>query len=354
MADQGYADELDPYRDSIMPVDIPGVKSAVDEETTQQFRRSDLFEQSEDDFNLLKGAQSQIIIPIRREEEVIGLILLESVRQDPWSEDIQEFLSRLSDHAAIAIANAQLFLQVQEADLAKSEFVSFVSHELKTPMTSIRGYTDLLLGGAVGELNEAQNNFLNTVRSNVNRMATLVSDLTDISRIESGRLRLEYESVQITGVVAEVVRAQAQGLDEKRQLLKQQIDDDLPPVWGDKTRIIQILTNLLSNANKYTPNEGTITIRAEQHIKEWDQDGGPEVILISVEDTGIGMSEEDQNHIFTKFFRSADPKAREVPGTGLGLSITKNLVEMQGGRIWFESEYGEGTMFRFTLPVSEI
>jgi signal transduction histidine kinase len=354
MAHHGYSDELESFRDSIIPVELPGIKGAVDDESTQQIHRSEFLEQQDKSFTLLKDAQSQIVIPIRREDQVIGLLIIESIRDDPWTEDVQDFLSRLSDHAAIAIANAQLFLQVQEADLAKSEFVSFVSHELKTPMTSIRGYTDLLLGGAVGTINEAQENFLNTVRSNVNRMATLVSDLGDISRIESGRLRLEFASVEITSAVNEVVRSQTQGFEDKGQILKQEISDDLPPVWGDRIRIVQILTNLLSNANKYTPNDGSIIIRAERKVNLWDPEGAPEVVLIAVEDTGIGMANEDQAQIFTKFFRSADPKAREVAGTGLGLNITKYLVEMQGGKIWFESEYGKGTIFSFTMPIAEV
>ncbi len=115
-----------------------------------------------------------------------------------------------------------------------------------------------------------------------------------------------------------------------------------------------MLTNLLSNANKYTLNGGVITIKAERRSNQWDPEGAPEVVLIAVEDTGIGMEEEDQALLFTKFFRSADPRAREVPGTGLGLNITKYLVEMQGGKIWFESEYGKGTTFKFTLPIAEV
>jgi len=354
MADQGYTDELDSLRESMLLLDLPGIKDAIIAESTQQIRRSEFLEQLDQSSTIFKAANSQIVIPIRREDQVIGLIVLESTREEPWTEEVKDFLSRLSDHAAIAIANAQLFMQVQEADLAKSEFVSFVSHELKTPMTSIRGYTDLLLAGAVGNINEAQENFLSTVRSNVIRMATLVSDLADISRIESGRLRLEFASVGILGLVNEVVRAQIQGLEEKGQTLSQQIPDDLPPVWGDRTRIIQVFTNLLSNAQKYTPDGGTITIHAEKCANHWDPDGAPEVVLVAVEDKGIGMTEEDQEHIFTKFFRSADPKAREVPGTGLGLNITKYLVEMQGGKIWFESEYGKGTTFRFTLPIAVV
>lgn len=352
MADQGYGLELDPFRGSLFPIELPGIQQAVSNKTIFQFSFSNINEQPSEKICLLEGAQNQIVIPIQREDQVIGLLLLESKRSDLWMEKTQDFLFRLTDHAAIAIANAQLFVQVQEADLAKSEFVSFVSHELKTPMTSIRGYTDLLLAGAVGEINEAQENFLGTVKTNVNRMATLVSDLADVSRIESGRLRLEFAAVGIKGIVDEVIRSQGTGLDEKQHTLKLQIPDALMPVWGDRARIIQIMANLLSNADKYTPEGGVITIKATQTNNQWDLEGASEVALIEVQDTGIGMTEEDQTQVFTKFFRSSEPKAREAPGTGLGLNITRNLVEMQGGKIWFISEFGEGTTFFFTIPIA--
>jgi GAF domain-containing protein len=142
---------------------------------------------------LTSEAKSQIIIPIRRKTEVIGILLLESVNKDGYSSDSNLFLTRLCDHAAIAISNAQLYEDLQAANIAKSEFVSLVSHELKTPMTSIRGYADLLAQGTVGPINEIQGNFINTIRSNVNRMSNLVSDLADVSRIEAGKMRLDFE-----------------------------------------------------------------------------------------------------------------------------------------------------------------
>lgn len=117
---------------------------------------------------------------------------------------------------------------------------------------------------------------------------------------------------------------------------------------------MQIIINLVNNANKYTPEGGIITIDADCTVNQWDPDGAPEVVLIAVRDTGLGMTSKDQAKIFTKFFRSEDPKAREAPGTGLGLNITRNLVELQGGKIWFESEYGKGTTFQFTIPVAEV
>lgn len=305
---------------------------------------------------LLDMGQSQLVIPIRREEQTIGLILLESLQVENFDEETTAFLTRLSDHAAIAIANAKLFTAVEAANIAKSDFINFVSHELKTPMTSIQGFTDLLSNGAVGPVNEAQAGFLATIRANVRRMDRLVSDLSDISKIEAGRLRLEFASVNIQEIVDEVVRSTKGQIDQKEQILVVEVPDDLPAVWGDRTRITQVLTNLVSNAYKYTPQQGQIFVRGEQAQNIWDTnlDAAPTVLHISVQDTGIGIKPEDQKQIFSKFFRSDDPKARESPGTGLGLNITKNLVELQGGQIWFESEFRKGTAFHFTIPVAEI
>jgi signal transduction histidine kinase len=185
-------------------------------------------------------------------------------------------------------------------------------------------------------------------------MDTIVGDLADISRIESGHLRLTFATVSILDTVEEVARTHRRDIDEKGQTLEIQIPEDLPPVWGDRNRLMQILVNLVSNANKYTPENGTITIEAEHTENHWDSEGAAEVVRIAVRDTGFGMKPEDQEKVFTKFFRTEEMKASNIPGTGLGLNITRNLVEMQGGKIWFESEYGEGTTFHFTVPVSEV
>jgi len=302
---------------------------------------------------LLDHGRTQAIIPIRRKSDVIGMLLLESMRRDSFSPEVLTFLSRLSDHAAIAISNALLYADLQAANIAKSEFVSLVSHELKTPMTSIRGYADLLAQGTVGQINEIQANFLNTIRSNVNRMATLVSDLADVSRIEAGRMHLEFEAVSIEEVVSEVVRSTQGQIDEKEHILEIGIPSALPRVWGDYNRLIQVMTNLVSNAIKYTPQNGQIRIESELAENDWDRDGAPQVVHVKVVDNGFGISAEDQEKIFQKFFRSADQNIRDLPGTGLGLNITRHLVEMQGGRIWFETESGQGSTFHFTVPVTE-
>jgi len=201
-----------------------------------------------------------------------------------------------------------------------------------------------MLSGATGTLNENQTNFLGTIRNNVNRMATLVSDLADISRIESGNIRLEPREVPVWDVIDEVVTLTRTQVTQKNQTVTVNIPQELPKAWCDRNRLAQILTNLVSNANKYTQEGGAITVHATR------ENG---LIQIKVEDNGLGMTPEDQEKLFSKFFRSADEKIREAPGTGLGLSITKNLIELQGGKIWFESEFRKGTSFYFTVPVSK-
>jgi len=229
------------------------------------------------------------------------------------------------------------------ANRSKTEFVSVVSHELKLPMTSIKGYSDLMLSGATGQLNDNQTSFLTTIRNNVNRMATLVSDLGDIARIESGNLRLEPREVPVWDVIDEVVTLTRTQVTQKNQTVTVNIPKELPKAWCDRNRLAQILTNLVSNANKYTQEGGAIIVHATR-------DGN--TIQIKIEDNGLGMTPEDQQKLFSKFFRSADDKVREAPGTGLGLSITKNLIELQGGKIWFESEFRKGTSFYFTVPIN--
>ena len=345
MAQQGYEDVLGQQSMAHLPLQHPAIQSVV--KTGQANQISLLGNGSR---GLMPSAHTQIIIPIRREAQVIGLILLESASD---SQGNLAFLNRLSDNAAIAISNAQLYAEVQRANLAKSEFVSFVAHELKNPMTSIKGYTELLAAGSVGDINEMQTNFLGTIRSNVERMSTLVSDLNDNAKIEAGRLRLDFRPVEIQDVVDEVIRSTKRQVEDKRQSIELQLASALPPVWADHTRVAQVLTNLVSNAYKYTPEGGKIVIGAEESDNQWDPEGAKHVAHLWVQDNGIGINFEDQARIFQRFFRSEDTKAREAPGTGLGLNITKSLVEMQGGRIWFNSEFRRGTAFHFTIPVSE-
>jgi signal transduction histidine kinase/DNA-binding response OmpR family regulator len=282
--------------------------------------------------------------PLKVGDRVVGALGVGNrVSVRPFSGHDRQLLLALADYAAIAIENARLYEGVQQADRAKSEFISFVSHELRTPMTSIRGYTDMLLKGMCGSLEPPQEQFLQTVHSNVVRMQALVSDLLDVSRIETNNLRLEIEPTDLTGALNNALEATQGQIEGRSQQLTVQAPKDLPLVNADPARLTQILTNLLSNAYKYTPEGGLIRVRAWQKGK---------FVYCAVIDTGIGMSPEDQAKLFTKFFRSENPEAQEMPGTGLGLCIVKNLVELQGGHIEVRSQLGQGTAFMFTVPVA--
>jgi signal transduction histidine kinase len=343
----GYDGEMADYDEELIPLEKYHLEYAMDATDPKQFFIDG------DENALLQDGKSQVIFPIRREDSTMGVLMLESETKQAYAGELIDFLSRLIDHAAIAISNASLYAEVQQANIAKSEFVSFVSHELKNPMTSIKGYSELLAAGAVGPINEAQSNFLQTIHNNVERMRTLVSDLADVSRIEAGRLRLDFLAINLKDMSEEVARSLRRLVDSKNQNLELIIPEDLPDLWGDRTRIVQVLTNLVSNSCKYTQEEGRVILSAEATDNQWDPDGAPKVVHVWVKDNGIGISDEDQKSIFQKFFRSEDPKTREAPGTGLGLNITRSLIEAQGGKIWFESKFREGTTFHFTIPVAE-
>jgi signal transduction histidine kinase len=298
-------------------------------------------------------AQTQVVVPIQREGNIIALMMIEMFREKTEDENEMKFLLRLSEHASIALINSQLYSEVQAANQAKSKFVSLVAHELKNPMTSIKGYTELLVAGAVGTINDSQASFLTIIRNNTERMNTLVSDLNDLSKIEAGSMRVESRALELKDILNEIVRSTKRQIDEKHQILNINISDDLPKIWGDSNRLLQILTNLVSNAHKYTQNEGEISIVAKVMGNLSDPSVSDNFIQISVHDNGAGISEDDQQMIFQKFFRSENPKIRESSGTGLGLNITRSLVEMQGGQIWFESVFQKGTSFHFTIPVAK-
>ncbi len=293
-------------------------------------------------------AIAQVAVPIKREGRVTALLALESNRENVFDEDKVAFLERLADHAAIAIENVRLYDAVVAATDAKSTLISLVSHELRVPMTSIKGYTEMLEAGAAGPVTEMQLEFLDTIQRSVDRMSVLVSDLSDINRMESGRLRLDSGPVDLADVIDEAVAGLQTQFVAKGQTVSVDIPDDLPSVLADRSRTVQILTNLLSNANKYSPKGRPVTVTAENVDRE-----GRRFLRVAVTDQGIGITPEDQAQLFTQFFRSLDPAVRDETGWGLGLSIVKMMVEAQGGAITVESTPGVGSCFAFTLAVAD-
>jgi signal transduction histidine kinase len=289
------------------------------------------------------GREDSLTIPIQREGRVIGVIGLDRTDGQPFTQESFAFVSRLADHAAVSIDNARLYEVVKRANQAKSEFVSVMTHELRVPMTAIRGYTDMI--SMVGQLTDQQKNYLSIIRNNIEHMTVLVNDLSDISRIESGLLVLDIQdSVRFQNILDESLPALKSESEKRGHVLTLKIPGNLPLVKADPRRLGQVLTNLISNAYKYTPNGGQITVRA-QH------DGN--FVVCDVSDTGVGMTPEELNRLFTKFWRSEDGYVREQPGSGLGLAIARNLVELQGGQMAVTSEKGKGTTFSFTMPVSQ-
>ena len=235
-----------------------------------------------------------------------------------------------------------------EVDRLKSEFVATVSHELRTPMTSIRGYVDILLMGAAGALTENQTHFLDIIRNNTERLNILVADLLDVSRLESGRVTITLQEVDIKEIADDVIETAKVRSDEegKPMSFSMEISQDIPSVYADPDRLRQIIMNLVENAYHYTPEAGQVALSIAS-------DNGSDTIQVDVHDSGVGIDLEDQQQVFERFYRGEDPLVLATPGTGLGLPIVKQLVEMHNGEIWVKSpgERGVGSTFTFTLPV---
>ncbi len=221
----------------------------------------------------------------------------------------------------------------------KDEFVGTVSHELRTPLTAIRGFIELVADGEAGPVNEMQREFLEITARNTERLGALINDLLDTEKIESRRLEIRDDAVDLEAVLGDVAATFRHTAQEKGLAFREEVRP-LPRICGDRDRLIQVFSNLVSNAIKYTPH-GEVSISAAS-IGE-----GAEVV---VRDTGIGLTAEEQERLFAKFFRGSHPVVAEAGGTGLGLVIVKALVERHRGSIQVESEAGRGSRFRVVLP----
>jgi signal transduction histidine kinase len=241
----------------------------------------------------------------------------------------------------LAAANAEL----QRLDELKSLFVSIAAHELRTPLTSAVGYVEILLEEDPDSLTERQREFLEIVQSSHQRLLKITRDLLDITRIEAGRVDLVLQPAALSGLVEAVAAEFRPQLQAKDQRLALCVAPDLSPALCDEARTAQVIGNLLSNASKYTPEGGLITITAATVA----EDG---FLQVSVSDTGVGISTEDQAKLFNRFFRAKSASLTEASGAGLGLHITRALVELHGGRIWLESELGKGSTFHVTFPIA--
>jgi signal transduction histidine kinase len=247
--------------------------------------------------------------------------------------------------------------RMQEADRIKSNFMATISHELRTPLTSVIGYSEMLLEGLAGALNEEQREYVHTIMEKGDSLLQLISGILDVSRMESGTLKLRTEPVDLREVIVTTTSALAPALKRKRLHLDLGANGENPSlVSGDRDKIRQILMNLLGNAIKFTPEGGHITVLVEAgqlgRDDELERFGAehPRGFRLLVRDSGIGIAKEKQARIFEPFFQVDSSSTREYGGTGLGLTLVKNLVEAQGGRVWVDSELGRGSVFTVTFP----
>jgi len=273
---------------------------------------------------------------VDREREMIGQLTL------------QELVKKL-EQANIALQEANR--KLQELDKMKDTFLSTVSHELRTPLTSIKSFTEILLSYEE-EDKETQREFLNIINEESDRLTKLIDDFLDISKIDSGRIRWENTELVITEIIKSATNATSALSTQKNLRVNVELEPNLPPVWGDKDRLVQVVTNLLSNAIKFTPEGGEIRVAAEV-LKGSEAGSVSDVMRVSVSDTGIGVAPEEQERIFEKFRQAGNTLTDKPKGTGLGLAICKEIVEHYGGKIWVESELGKGSTFYFTLPIVE-
>lgn len=232
--------------------------------------------------------------------------------------------------------------ELRRLEKVRQDFVANISHELRTPVSTIKGYAETLLDGALEDKEHARD-FLNIIHSDSERLAGLIDDILDLSRIESGRLKLEPRSCALREIVGRAVSALGRRAQEKAIRLAAEIPADLPDVMADQDRIAQVLSNLLDNALKYTESGGSVTVTARE------QDGR---VRVDVTDTGIGIDEKDLPRVFERFYRAAGRQPSERAGTGLGLSIVKHIVQAHNGQVFVRSTPGRGSTFSFTLPTA--
>lgn len=302
-------------------------------------------------FTRLWKIHSLIVVPLKFGGRSIGVLRVGSFKRSFFTPDHLELVALIAEEAAALADTVLLTRRLQEttAELKrlshlKDEFVSMVSHEFKTPLTAIKGFLTVLLEGEAGPLTDDQKRFLGIAKSASNRLTVLVSELLDLSRLEGG-LRMQQASCELGGILRSSVEHHSLTAREKDLRLETDIPPDLVLAWADSRWTEQVVDNLLSNALKFTPKGGRVTVRARNR-GDW--------VSICVEDTGPGISPQDRDRVFEKFYR-APPKKGDPnpPGTGLGLAIAKSIVDKHGGEIWVESEPGQGSKFFFVLPVAK-
>jgi signal transduction histidine kinase/DNA-binding response OmpR family regulator len=286
------------------------------------------------------GATSLLALPMVAEGQVIG-VLATVDKPGGFSDDDESFLALFASQSAIAVRNSQLFENTKSLDRLKSEFVAVVSHEIRTPLTSVKGAIELLTDDRYFRNNDQQIKLLAIAHANTERLLTLIGDILDFSKLDSGSLPMHFEKLRIEPVVTQAVQNLRTLIEDRRIQLEVVLDPELPDVTIDPNRIAQVVTNLLSNAIKFSPAEGELLVTVER----WEG-----LVRVGVRDHGEGIAADNLPKLFKKFTQIDSTSTRRAGGTGLGLVICKGIVEQHGGTMSVESTVGLGSTFYFTLP----
>ena len=287
-------------------------------------------------------------VPMLRQDRVVGALLIRRRAPGVIDDDTLELLETFASQSSLALTNAQLFrrLEQQSAELAvasrhKSEFLASMSHELRTPLNAIIGFSEVLLDRMFGDLNDRQAEYLGDIHDSGRHLLALLNDILDLSKVEAGQMVLEPGPVDLSTLLRSTLGLVRERAARSALTLRLEDGDDLPVAEADELRIRQVVLNLLTNAVKFTPPGGTVTVRVDRRDTE---------VEISVQDTGVGIPPADRERIFESF-QQGERVTSAQEGTGLGLTLSRRIVELHGGRLWVESEEGKGSTFHFTLPV---
>jgi signal transduction histidine kinase len=318
------------------PVEI---QDFADERTYQSRLRETL---------IRSGYRSVVAVPLLREDRLLGALAVNRKSPGGFDPQIVDLLKTFATQSALAIQNARLFREIEDksrqlqiASQHKSEFLANMSHELRTPLNAIIGFSEVLYERMFGEINEKQAEYLADILESGRHLLSLINDILDLSKIEAGRMELELTDFSLPGTIDNTLTLVRERATRRGISLGCMVDERLGMIRADERKVKQVLLNLLSNALKFTPEGGKISVSAAL------QDGMAE---ISVTDTGVGIAPEDQQAVFEEF-RQVGTAAKKVEGTGLGLAISRKFIELHGGRIWVKSQIGRGSTFAFTLPL---
>jgi signal transduction histidine kinase len=301
------------------------------------------------DILLRTGTRALLAIPMLREDELIGGLTVNRKTPGAFAPEVLELLQTFATQSALAIQNARLFREIADksrlleaASRHKSEFLANMSHELRTPLNAILGFSEVLAERMFGEVNEKQAEYLQDILSSGRHLLSLINDILDLSKVEAGRIELELGRFHLPTALDNALILVRERATRHGITLTQTVAEGVGDIVADERKVKQILLNLLSNAVKFTPEGGRVGLTAT---------AAEGVLTIAVSDTGIGIAPEDQAAIFEEFRQVGRDDARTQEGTGLGLTLAKKFVELHGGRIWVQSQVGQGSTFTFTLPV---